>query len=71
MEMNGITAIGRSIDTVFAYVNDVSNTSTGVTGLPNPVSAPAKFPTLDRSDTLVLETLRSSGEWSRTLPARV
>ena len=25
MEMNGTTVIGRPIDTVFAYVNDVSN----------------------------------------------
>jgi hypothetical protein len=35
MEMNGTTIIGRPIDTVFAYVNDVSNDihwRTGITG---------------------------------------
>ena len=35
MEMNGTTVIGRPIETVFAYVNDVSNDvhwRTGITG---------------------------------------
>jgi len=35
MEMNGTTVIGRPVDTVFAYVNDVSNDvhwRTGITG---------------------------------------
>jgi uncharacterized membrane protein len=35
MEMNGTTVIGRPVETVFAYVNDVSNDvhwRTGITG---------------------------------------
>jgi hypothetical protein len=71
MEMNGTTVIGRPIETVFAYVNDVSNDVHWRTGITGSGLRQINLLALDRLDTPVLETRSSSGEWSRTLLVRV
>ena len=50
MEMNGTTVIGRPVDTVFAYVNNVSNDVQWRTGITDPGCAQTNLSALDRSD---------------------